>query len=299
MLNQLSSADIRALNVFKCIAECGSFSSAQNLLNINESTISSQISGFENRIGYKLCTRGRAGFKLTERGRVVIDEYLKLDLSVDNFRQKLNALKDTTVGSLRVGILDHTMTEKGFSTVMLISRFIEQAPNVELHLVQDIQSKLLRAVIDEQLDVAIGAFDTRNELIKSKKLYTEHQYLYCGKNHPLFDKTAKRISLKDIEQCDWIARGYQLEPFIHIPVKGHKYSATAANIESVLVLILAGKHIGYMPAHFADKFEKEGKLRRLLPRKFSVKVDVSLISRSGKRQTLAMKLFSELCRKIK
>ncbi len=202
MLNQISSADFRALKVFKCIAECGSFSSAQDILNINESTISSQISGFENRLGFKLCTRGRAGFQLTERGKVVLSEFSKIDVSIDNFRQKLNSLKDITVGSLRVGILDHTMTEEHFSTVKLISEFVEQAPNVELHLVQDIQSRLLRSIIDEQLDVAIGAFNTNNELIKAKKLYAERQYLYCGKNHPLYKKSSRQISSADCMSSD-------------------------------------------------------------------------------------------------
>ncbi len=295
VLNQISSADLRALKVFKCVAECGSYSAAQDILNINESTISSQITGFERRIGFSLCTRGRAGFSLTERGKTVLEEYSRLNVSLDNFRRAINLIRDATVGSLRVGIMDHTMTESGFSTVELISRFIDQAPRVELDIVQDIQSKLHRNIVDDQLDMALGAFDNRSELIRTTRLYCEKQYLYCGKDHALFDVPDQEISFSKLESVNWVERGYQLEPFLQLPLKGLNSTATAANIESVAVVILAGKHLGYLPAHFAQKYEEQKVLRKILPNELSVNVDISVISLAGKRETLAMKAFREIC----
>ncbi|MGY0400129.1 MAG: substrate-binding domain-containing protein [Ostreibacterium sp.] len=229
---------------------------------------------------------------------VLLEEYNKIMTRIDDFRQTINTLADATVGSLRVGILDHTITEKGFSTVELISEFTRQVPNIELHLVQDIQSRLHRMIIDEQLDVAIGAFDTRNELISATKLYSEKQYLYCGRGHSLFNKTDAQIQTSDIESSNWISRGYQLDSFSQLPFRVNQYTATAANIESVLVLILTGKYLGYIPVHFAIKFEKQNKIRRLQPKKLSVTVDVSLIVKSRKRQTLAMKTFTEICKQV-
>ena len=295
MLNQISSADFRALNVFQCVAECGSFSNAQNVLNVNESTISSQISGFEKRIGFRLCTRGRAGFMLTERGKVLLQAYSNLNVDIDHFRQTINTLSDETVGSLRLGFLDHTITETGFSTIKLINRFINQAPKAELRLIQDIQSVLYQNIVEERLDLALGVFDGHSEMVKSTRLYTEEQFLYCGNDHPMFNKTDRQINLKEIEQSDWVKRGYQLEPFQKIPVQDYNSSATAANIESVAVIILAGKHIGFLPSHYAQRFENEGKLRKIKPNKFNVKLNFSLISKVGKRETLAIKLFREIC----
>jgi len=58
--------DLRLLRVFKAVADAGGLSNAQAVLNLNPSTISTQLSTLEAQLGYTLCQRGRSGFKLTE-----------------------------------------------------------------------------------------------------------------------------------------------------------------------------------------------------------------------------------------
>ena len=53
------------------VAQCGGFAAAQVALNVGQSTISRQIGDLEERLGMRLCQRGRAGFRLTDKGWVV------------------------------------------------------------------------------------------------------------------------------------------------------------------------------------------------------------------------------------
>ena len=68
-LAQVSDFDIRLLRLFRSVVECGGFSAAESVLGIGRSAISQQMSDLEQRLGLRLCQRGRAGFALTEEGR--------------------------------------------------------------------------------------------------------------------------------------------------------------------------------------------------------------------------------------
>ena len=61
-LAQVSDFDIRLLRIFRSVVECGGFSAAETVLGIGRSAISQQMSDLEQRLGLRLCQRGRAGF---------------------------------------------------------------------------------------------------------------------------------------------------------------------------------------------------------------------------------------------
>ena len=76
VLGQLSDMDLRLLQVFKAVVECGGMSAAELELNIGTSTVSRHMKDLETRLGLTLCRRGRAGFALTAEGQRVQPEWL-------------------------------------------------------------------------------------------------------------------------------------------------------------------------------------------------------------------------------
>lgn len=249
------------------------------------------------KFGFTLCDRGRAGFQLTERGRVVLQKYTDLVSQMNLFQHNVNSLREQTVGSLSIGLLDHTITESGFSTVDLLKTFIAEAPGVHITMVQDISTELTRAVVEGTLDVAIGAFETDHELVSSQRLYVEHQNVYCGAGHPFFER-ALSLPIPQVEQANWVMRGYPLDPVRTLQLTPSRSTATAANLESVATIVIAGHHIAFLPEHFARPFEERGQLRRINPKKLSAKVDFSLITRAGRRKTQAMQLFADHAKRV-
>ena len=71
VLGQLSDMDLRLLQVFKAVVECGGMAAAELELNIGTSTVSRHVKDLETRLGLTLCRRGRAGFALTPEGQRV------------------------------------------------------------------------------------------------------------------------------------------------------------------------------------------------------------------------------------
>ena len=55
--------DLRLLKVFTAVVESGGYTAAQAEMNIGASTISNHMTELEQRLGAKLCQRGRVGFQ--------------------------------------------------------------------------------------------------------------------------------------------------------------------------------------------------------------------------------------------
>ena len=96
-----------------------------------------------------------------------------------------------------------------------------------------------------------SAFDYR-------ELFIETQHLYCAPGHPLF--THANPGDQDLQACDRVGHPYRFlrsdEPF-----QGERCSARSEQVEGTLAFILSGKHIGYLPNHFARTWEDKGLLR--------------------------------------
>ena len=100
ILGQLSDMDLRLLQVFKTVVECGGMSAAELELNIGTSTVSRHVKDLETRLGLVLCRRGRAGFALTQEGQRVYDETLRLLAAVDGFRSSVDDIHHRMGGQL-------------------------------------------------------------------------------------------------------------------------------------------------------------------------------------------------------
>ena len=51
-------------------------------------------------------------------------------------------------------------------------------------------------------------------------------------------------------------------------------------MEGIAYFILAGTHIGYLPVHYARRWEDEGRLQQLRPDVFNYRLNMNLASRS-------------------
>src|SRR5205807_7002622 len=98
MLSNLSDGDIRLLRVFSKVVEAGGFSAAQIELNISQSTISTHMTALEQRLGVRLCQRGRSGFSLTEKGQRIYQASQRLFASLDELRSEAGAVRSRLVG---------------------------------------------------------------------------------------------------------------------------------------------------------------------------------------------------------
>ncbi|CAM4123137.1 HTH-type transcriptional activator BauR [Pseudomonas reidholzensis] len=86
--------------------------------------------------------------------------------------------------------------------------------------------------------------------------------MYCAAGHPLFDTA--QVTHEQLLETDQVRHSYRFLQGGSAFQSRHS-SAQAEQIESVLTFILSGRHIGYLPCHYAEPWRARGMLRALEP----------------------------------
>lgn len=260
----LDRFDIRLLRIFVSIVEAGGFAAAQGELNLSLSTISSHISSLESRLGLSLCRRGRSGFRLTEEGRTVYEEAKRLFSTMEQFDGRMRGLKHRLNGTLRLGLVDNTITDDASRLNQTLARFTDKAPEAALHVVTRPPHELLRDVISGELDVAIASFPRATLGLEYVDLYVETQQFFCGEGHPLFSVPDEKIDIEDVRQHNIVARYYWNARDIKIFAISTP-RAVVSDMEAEARLILSGRYLGYLPEHYAQRYVDAGRMRAVRP----------------------------------
>ncbi len=282
LLGQVSDMDLRLLQVFKVVVECGGLSAAELELNIGTSTVSRHVKDLETRLGLNLCRRGRAGFALTAEGQRVYDDTLRLLAAVDGFRAGIDDIHQRMGGTLAVAVFDKTASNPEARIQAAIAAFTAQAPDVKLHLhVGSIQS-IERGVLDGSFAVGVIPSHRASATLRYDSLFGETMYLYCGAGHPLFEQKRDTLDWATLRsRKDFAGLGYHSPNMELAHGQRLQRRATAFEQEAIATLILSGHFVGFLPDHYADAFVQRGQLRAVRPQLLRYACDfVSVLRRS-------------------
>lgn len=285
---QFNSSDINSLNVFRVVAENGSFVSAQYSLNISQSSVSQHIVKLEERLGFRLCHRGRAGFALTEKGEEIYEHVRILFQRLDEFSDTVGELRDELTGRLNIGVSDNILQDPCLPVPLAINRFLGRTQTVDLNLEvgasADIEAKLLNGEVSMAL---IPAFALDDHLVR-EKVYEEQQVLCCGRQHPLFHQ--KNVTREKIEACNFVVRPYRDTKELKIFQKA-KVAASASNMEAIATLVMSGRFLGYIPRSYAQRWIESGDLRYLRENETSFSSNFYIATRKDARESLILRTF--------
>jgi DNA-binding transcriptional LysR family regulator len=283
--------DIRLLRIFVAVARHQGFAKAQPELNLTLPAISNYMSQLETQLGFRLCERGRGGFSLTEKGELMLGEALRLLGDVDGFAAFAASLKGDLSGSLKIGVIDSTVTDPMLPLPDVVGVFCQRYPAVHLSLFIKSPFELQQGVLDNELDLAIGFLPIRPPGLVFQPLYREQQWLYCSDRHPLYGERHVAESL--VSEMNLVRRSYWSQS--ELARHGFKRSvATVDSMEAQLILILSGSYVGYLPEHFAQPWVDKGRLRVLLPASFGFQSPFSLVSRRGRGREAPIQVMKEL-----
>lgn len=96
--------------VFKTIADVGSFHKAADILGLTPSAISHAISSMENELGFSVLTRSKAGVSLTNYGEQLLP-YVNAVLNCDeSLKQEIAELNGLKQGKVKIGIFSSVCT---------------------------------------------------------------------------------------------------------------------------------------------------------------------------------------------
>jgi len=287
-MKRVSDADLRLLRIFMTVVECKGFAAAQAELNLSAPSISGYISALEQRLGMRLCSRGRSGFSLTDKGAVIYREAQRLVGATEEFVAQASAAKGRPSGTLKIGMADCTLSDPNAPMVRAIERFSRRDHDVRIEVSVAPPASLQRSVLDHQLHLAIAGFPAEISILPGEWLYDERNSFYCGHGHPLFAKND--LALSDIRSARIIARSYwRHADLARLGVE--REAAVVDVMEAQAMLILSGGYLGYLPEHYATPWVEKGALRQLLPEQLSYISPFSFITRRASSQVQVVRQF--------
>lgn len=267
---QLTDIDLRLLRVFVAVVECRGVTNAQTLLNRDASTISKQLKTLENRVGLRLCDRGRSGFALTPEGSTFFRRTNELLRAINSFQQDAKGLQGRLAGSLRLSLIDNLITDPGCPVVDTLARYGNR-PGNEVTLFLDVMApaQIEQQVLDGNSDLGIGIFPSHLSELHYETLYLETDWLVCASDHPLAGIKTEATAKKALAQAAKVSRTFlQAEDLLPMAADSGTISAWVSNVEAAAMLILAGSHIGFLPAHYVRRWIDAGEMVAVLPEQF-------------------------------
>ncbi|WP_017937431.1 LysR family transcriptional regulator [Zestomonas thermotolerans] len=293
-LTQVSDFDIRLLRLFRSVVECGGFSAAEGTLGISRSAISQQMSDLEQRLGLRLCQRGRAGFALTEEGREVYNSALQLLSALESFRTEVNGLHRHLRGELNIGLTDNLVTLPHMRITHALARLKERGPDVRINIRMVPPSEVERGVLDGHLHVGVVPQSGALSGLEYQPLYEERSLLYCAVGHPLFYVDDAKLDDARLNAQEAIAPTFRLPGEILAHYQALNCTASASDREGMAFLILTGRYIGYLPDHYANVWVQQGRLRALKPATRFYDLSLASVTRKGRRPHLVLETFLEV-----
>ncbi|WP_236196686.1 LysR family transcriptional regulator [Pseudomonas glycinae] len=290
MLGQLHDVDLQLLRLFLGVVEANGFSAAQGELGLSQSSISQQMAKLETRLGYRVCNRGKGGFSLTPKGEQLLIAARALFDSIETFRHQSNGVAGRLIGEVRLGLseaVDQSVLQR---VADAIRRFRERDESVRIELISAMPGEMERLLLQQRLDLAIGYFSQVQSAFDYRELFSETQHLYCAPGHPLFADEAPDDAA--LQACDRVDHPYRFlrsdEPF-----QGKVCSARSEQVEGTLAFILSGKHVGYLPNHYARQWQDKGLLRPVREGELSFDVAFHLARHRAQVPGDAQKAFEE------
>ncbi len=263
VIHRVSDVDIRLLDIFRTIVNCGGFASAEFELNIGRSTISKHISDLETRIGLKLCHRGPAGFSLTSDGEQVLSAADDLFIAIDRFQDQIDEAHSNLRGKLKIACLDHSSSNPSAKVFEAIGKFRDVAPGVTLDISLEPPNVIEQGVINGQFNIGIVPLHRQSAMLTYYPLYTEDMRLYCARGHPLFDDTEEHSDLGKLRKYSYAGLSFNSPNMaVHQKLKLRK-SAFVQNEEALTLLVLSGRYLGFLPTHMAQPYEASGLVREI------------------------------------
>jgi DNA-binding transcriptional LysR family regulator len=291
MLGSISDIDLRLLRLFMTVVRCGGFAAAQSVLNVSQANISMQMKQLEERLGMKLCHRGRSGFWLTEEGKEVYEACQTLFRSLDEFRSSLAFSSGRIGGRLHISVIDNSIFNQSFRLHQTISEFKKRGAHSEVVLYVVAPNEVEQMVFDGSCDLGIGFFPARRQGLDYHPLFSSNMNLYCGRKNPLFEHAPENLTLEEVLAEEHAARGYVSSAQLPNFEKKFLVGASSSTIEGLATFVLSGRYTAYLPDHYAKNWRAQDEIRPILPSKIGYSSLYEMITKKEGRQNKLLAIF--------
>ena len=154
MFDRFNAVTLHQLRVLSAVATTRNFARAAEALSLSQPAVSAQIHHLEQALAVQLLDRapGRRHAELTEAGRLLVNSAAEVFRTLDLAERQLSPLRGAERGMVAVGA---DLNFGGYVIPRLYADFRADFPAIEVRLVIDHRQRLLEALRQGQLDLAV------------------------------------------------------------------------------------------------------------------------------------------------
>ncbi|MBF8222486.1 LysR family transcriptional regulator [Halomonas sp. 328] len=179
--------DLRGLEVFLMVAECGGFSAAGRRLHMAQSAVSQRIATLERRLGLTLLQRQERRVTLTPEGEVLCRQARELLTQARSTALAMRELHDLVRGELRLGL--PSMLGSYYLPPLLMG-FKARYPGIQMTVVEGGTRRLQQRIQAGELDLGVVMDDPGDPALTRRHLLREEMVVCVGRDHPFASRTA-------------------------------------------------------------------------------------------------------------
>ncbi|EJO5057586.1 TPA: LysR family transcriptional regulator [Pseudomonas aeruginosa] len=248
--------ELRHLRYFIAVAEELHFGRAAERLGISQPPLSQQIQALEEEIGARLFERTNRRVELTDAGRLFLDESRQVLAQVDKAVLLARRAHLGELGELKIGF---TSSAPFTSTIpSSIHAFRKAYPDVHLDLQEMSSRQVLKALLEESLQVGVIRPLALSDAVHWVELFREPLVAVLRADHPLAAGSEDGLAIAALAE----------EPFVFFPRSygtglydqvialtrqagfSPRIAQEASEAMTIIGLVSAGLGVSILPASF-------------------------------------------------
>lgn len=284
--------DWNLLRTFHEIVEAKGITAAANAGWHKQSTISLALQRLEERLGARLCRRGRSGFVLTDEGRILHDYVQRICSQIDEAGTALANSASQVSGEISIAVISHFSSP---ALDELMGRYAEACRNVVVDISVLTWENVTKRLVGNDYDIGISAISYRHGDLRYDFLAREYHRVYCGREHPL---AGLRPPLASLAREAFVLTGADepnsLTDFRLRHRLGERTTGRTPSLGEARRLTVAGLGLCILPEALAADDERTGLLWPVTERIEEMSCDVFVISNPQAPRKAAKEAFMTL-----
>lgn len=187
--------------VFKTVAEQGSFRKAADLLGLTPSAVSHGISSMESELGFSLLNRSKNGVTLTNYGERLLPYVNAVLNSDESLRQTVAEFNGLKQGNIKVGCFSSVCTNW---MPEIMRSFREQYPAISIELFQGTYDDVVYWIKNGVVDLGFLSVSSASD-IPIEPLYKDPLLCVVPKGMSI-SANGRTVNVEELRNCQFVTQ---------------------------------------------------------------------------------------------
>ena len=249
--------NLRQFRYVLTLADEHSFSSAADVLNITQPSLSQYIKKIEREIGQPLFDRTNGDVRLTDAGRAYIEVGRKmLDLE-HQLEAQLSDIETFRSGTIAVGVSAHRSVAL---MPPVVSSFKKLYPGITLQIVEKKRHELIESAEHGEFDLVVTTLPVDETLFTSELLFVEENVIAAPSPLPGQDAQGRKFPVIDASALNGLAfamlnKDHLMQQELEELIRTHKLKlhkeVECTSLEALVEMVKEGIGSAFIPACLA------------------------------------------------